>query len=143
MIKDKLSQPLIDFYENFSVSHLDDLSKIYHENIQFTDPFHTVLGLKRLKKYFLNIMSRVKSCRFVISDCVEEDRKSFIIWRMTFSHPSLNKNREIEVNGVTHLHFSEDGRVTFHRDYFDSSEMLFRHIPLMGTAIRLIEKRMS
>ncbi|HGP4674712.1 TPA: nuclear transport factor 2 family protein, partial [Vibrio cholerae O1] len=40
------------------------------------------------------------------------------------------------------LHFAE-GKVTYHRDYFDMGEMLYEQLPVLGQVIRAIKRRLG
>ncbi|BBI47777.1 hypothetical protein HORIV_01980 [Vreelandella olivaria] len=62
---------------------------------------------------------------------------------MTFIHPRLAGGKPVEVEGCSALTFADDGRVQRHRDYFDAGAMLYEQLPLMGSAIRWLKKRLA
>jgi hypothetical protein len=84
----------------------------------------------------------VTHIHFDFETTVENDTDAFLTWHMKFQHPKLNSGKEIVVPGTTHI--QHDGeKVTMHRDYFDSTHMIFDHIPVLKHAIGAIKQRMT
>ncbi|MBF0264154.1 MAG: nuclear transport factor 2 family protein [Gammaproteobacteria bacterium] len=130
-----------DFYINFDKQNLQQLELIYRGDISFTDPAHHIGDLKSLIDYFSNMMTQVDNCQFTIHKVIEDNDEAFIQWQMMFSHPSLNKQQDIKVDGVSHIRFDE--KIYFHRDYFDMGSMLYEHIPMIGFLIKKIKNRLN
>ncbi|TMO29295.1 nuclear transport factor 2 family protein [Pseudoalteromonas sp. S4492] len=138
----------IDVYQTLNKDNLQLLDEIYHPDIQFADPLHAVNGLGELREYFKNLYANVLSCEFAIEDSYVtenaegKDDTAFIYWTMHYRHPKLNKGQAISVAGHSRLKFSGD-KIINHRDYFDVGAMLYRHIPVLGSAVKYIDKRAS
>jgi hypothetical protein len=45
------------------------------------------------------------------------------------------------VPGVSHLKLAADGRIAYHRDYWDPAEGIYERIPLLGALMRWIKRR--
>ncbi|MCB9026532.1 MAG: nuclear transport factor 2 family protein [Bdellovibrionaceae bacterium] len=132
----------INFYENFNLKDKAVFDEIYDQSIFFADPFHKVNGNTNLFVYFSKLMKKVSTCRFSIEDIIQnspEKPSAILSWKMFFCHPKLNGGKEIVVEGVTHLKFGQ--KVTYQRDYFDSSQLIYHHIPIIGFVIKFIERR--
>lgn len=43
---------------------------------------------------------------------------------------------------MTHLRFDGEGRVAYHQDYWDSGANLFEKIPVLGSGIRAVKRRL-
>jgi len=129
------------FYRVFNAEHIKSLGDIYSDNIIFVDPFHQIEGLNQLKDYFSNLAENINDCHFDFKHEAISDDNIFLQWHMNFSHPKIKKGMALELEGVSHLVIR--GKIIYHRDYFDSAEMLYKHIPLLGSAIRLIEKNIG
>ena len=41
------------------------------------------------------------------------------------------------------LRFGEDGKVNYHRDYWDTGEELYAKLPLIGGAVRFLRRTMG
>jgi hypothetical protein len=63
-----------------------------------------------------------------------------LIWTMRYAHPRLNKGNEITLEGASHIRYEE--KVYYHRDYFDGGRLLYEHVPLLGSVIKQLKKRM-
>lgn len=130
----------IAIYNQLSVDNLHLLDELYHQDIIFIDPMHSLQGIAQLKAYFENLYSNLASCDFTIVQVINEGNQAAIYWRMTFCHPFLNKGREVEVSGSSHIQGDKD-KVTYHRDYVDVGAMLYEHIPFIGRLIAFIKRR--
>lgn len=138
--------PLDTFLDSFN--HLDKtslnlLDSIYHPDICFIDPAHTLEGLPALKRYFTALYDNVRSIRFTFDARMQSGRQAFVTWTMEISHPRLAKGQPVTVDGCSHLTFAPDGRVLRHQDYFDLGAMIYEHLPLMGSLTRTIKKRLG
>ncbi|MGO2013162.1 MAG: nuclear transport factor 2 family protein [Pseudoalteromonas sp.] len=130
----------IAIYQQLNKRNLALLDDIYHSDIRFTDPLHEVKGLANLHVYFANLYSNVTECHFDIADSFTSDDHAFVYWTMVYRHPKLAGHKKIVVNGHSHLVF-EKSKIISHRDYFDVGSLLYRHIPVLGSIVKLIDKR--
>lgn len=130
-------------FNQLDKTRLDLLDTLYHPDIRFTDPAHTVDGLPALKQYFASMYDNVRFVRFTFDTRMQSGDQAFVTWTMEMSHPRLAKGRPVTVNGCSHLVFASDGRVIRHRDYFDLGAMIYEHLPLLGGLITTIKKRLS
>jgi hypothetical protein len=138
--------PLHTFLTTFNQldkTSLNLLDSIYHPDIRFTDPAHTLEGLPALKRYFRSLYGNVRFVRFDFGTRMQSEDQAFVTWTMEMSHPRLAKGRTVAVEGCSVLTFASDGRVTIHRDYFDLGAMIYEHLPLAGGLIRTVKKRLG
>lgn len=130
----------VDIYQKLDNSNLELLSEIYSDDIEFIDPMHQINGIAELRAYFANLYSNVKHCQFDITDSFSIDNNAFIYWTMHYAHPKLSLGKTISVQGHSKLIFKKD-KIIKHRDYFNVGELLYKHIPLLGSVINYIDKR--
>jgi len=130
----------VEIYQKLDSSNLYLLSEIYSDNIQFIDPMHEINGIHELRRYFANLYSNVKHCKFDITDTFNVDNNAFIYWTMHYAHPKLASGNTISVKGHSKLIFDND-KIIKHRDYFNVGELLYKHIPLLGSIVKFIDKR--
>ncbi|MFC0444973.1 nuclear transport factor 2 family protein [Pseudidiomarina halophila] len=134
-------QRLVDYYDEFSDVKIDELDKLYHEDVTFIDPIHQLHGLDDLKSYFKGTMEGVEQCHFVFTDYAQNNDQWFVNWQMRLCHPKLANGSEIVVPGVSHLEF-EDDKIIKQRDYYDLGAMIYEHITLLGYIIGKVKARM-
>ena len=131
------------FFNKLDNTCTEKLYEVYTEDIVFSDPLHKVKGREALGRYFSTMYENVEQCHFTYHVRQLQDQQAFVTWTMTFIHPRLAGGKPIEVEGCSALIFAGDGRVQRHRDYFDAGAMLYEQLPLMGSAIRWLKKRLA
>lgn len=132
----------IKTYSNLNKESMACLDDIYHQNIIFEDPAHRIEGVDQLKTYFSSMYQNLLYCHFDIESVDSFKDKSFLVWTMRFSHPKLNHGQEISVPGMTRIEFYQ-GKVRFHRDYFDLGAMVYQHVPVIGIAVRFLKRKLG
>lgn len=130
---------VIQIYENLGAHSLDSLYHLYTEDVYFEDPAHAIQGLKALTSYFEKLFSNVQRCQFRFHNSQCQEDKLFLCWTMTLQHSRLKKGQKIFVEGASLLKV-RDGRVYYHRDYFDLGNMLYENIPILGGLVKQIKK---
>ncbi|HEX4909607.1 MAG TPA: nuclear transport factor 2 family protein [Permianibacter sp.] len=128
-------------YRNLHAGNLEQLSRVYAENVLFIDPFHRIEGLPALKAYFAGMYSNVRHVEFQFERVLQDDSSALIRWTMSLSHPRLNSGKTLHIPGVTELEFTD--RITLHRDFFDAGALLYEQVPVIGWAIRRIKERIA
>lgn len=135
-------QTVSQVYQQLNKSNLHLLSDVYHQEVVFEDAAHRLEGWHALERYFDALYTNVKRCDFDVIEHQQSGDNGFITWQMALEHPKLSKGAVIKVNGVSHLKFHQD-RVIYHRDYFDLGEMLYEHLPVLGSVIKTIKQRLG
>ncbi|SFR39536.1 Ketosteroid isomerase-related protein [Marinobacter gudaonensis] len=125
-------------FNKLDKGNLDKLADLYSEDIRFQDPLGTVNGLDELTRYFAGAYANVVDCRFEFGEAVVQGECAALPWVMHLRHKRIRKGREVQVQGISHLRI-RDGRVYYHRDYFDAGEMLYENLPVIGGVIRWIK----
>lgn len=131
-----------DVYQKLNKENLHLLGQIYHKDVVFEDSAHRLEGRGALSAYFESLYRNVIQCDFDIIHSQQSGDSGFLTWNMLLQHPKLNSGKQVKVNGVSHIRFSEQ-RVIYHRDYFDLGEMLYENIPLLGFVIKNIKQRLG
>ena len=131
------------FFNKLDNTCTEKLYEVYTENIIFSDPLHHIEGREALARYFSTMYENVEQCHFTYHTRQLQGQQAFVTWTMTFIHPRLAGGQAVKVEGCSALTFATDGRVERHRDYFDVGAMLYEHLPLMGSAIRWLKKRLA
>ncbi len=147
LIMNKAPQPewlanFIKNYELLSIDNLELIKKIYHPEVKFQDPAHSLTGLDKLETYFHSLYTNLSSCMFVVDRALVDGDQAAVYWQMNFTHPRLAGGKQISVEGTSLLR-GKDCKVIEHRDYVDFGAMLYEHIPVLGTAVRYVKNRLS
>ena len=67
-------------------------------------------------------------------------RGLFLLWDMSFRMKTWRPRKTQIIRGVSHLRFGTDGKVVYHRDYWDTGEELYSKLPLIGAGVRLLRR---
>lgn len=133
---------LVMFYQDMQSQPLNQLATIYHQDILLVDPVGQHHGLQSLTDYFAALLKNLRYCRFEITHQHAFDQGAMLLWRMDYAHPALQKGAAQSLEGCSYLTF-RDARVIFQRDYYDLGEMLYEKVPLLGSAIRALKRRLK
>ncbi|NHO64498.1 nuclear transport factor 2 family protein [Aestuariicella hydrocarbonica] len=129
-----------ELYRNLSHLPVDRFALVYADNIIFRDPVHELRGAADVLGYLETLCERVEFCQFEYLDELIGDDKAYIKWNMNFRHPSLGKEVH-SVRGMSHIEFTD--RIHYHEDVYDLGEMLYEHIPVLGSATRFLKRRLA
>ena len=132
---------LIHFFQTLSPSTVAEMGSVYTEDAYFRDPFNEVTGVNAIKPIFSEMFVRLHEPRFVITEKVAQENSAILIWDFDFRIKSLKPNLARRIHGLSHIRFAADGRVNYHRDYWDAAGELYEHFPVIGSVMRWLKKR--
>ncbi|NWO06056.1 MAG: nuclear transport factor 2 family protein [Alteromonadaceae bacterium] len=138
-----LPKVLDDFrrlFNELDKGNLQKLPSVYGEDIRFQDPFGEVQGIDALTEYFAGAYKNVIRCQFRFQEPVVEGCWCTIPWVMELQHKRIRGGQRICVDGISHLEI-RNGRVRYHRDYFDAGQLLYENLPVMGRMVRWIKEQ--
>ena len=132
---------LVEFFETLTPASLERLDDFYSPRAYFKDPFNEVRGLVELRRVFDHMYQTLEQPRFVVTERIVDGAQCFLTWDFEFRFKNFDRARLQTVRGASHLKFGADGRVYFHRDYWDAAEELYEKLPLVRGLMRWIKKR--
>lgn len=133
----------VSFYNQLSSQNLAVLAQLYHPDVRFIDPVHQIDGLSALQQYFDHAYARLDSCSFMAKAMAGQPTQGFVSWQMQFSHQAIAGGEMITVDGCTELHWHQDGRIIYHRDYYDLTQMVYQHVPVVAWLTGKIKQKMA
>ena len=131
-----------DAFDRLNANTLDLLAEIYTPEVIFRDPVHELHGLPALRAYYGRLYDGVISCQFEFEDDVISGEQGMLVWIMRFQHARFRRGETLELRGISHLKFRDDGKVFQHHDYFDMGEFIYERVPVLGGVIRAIKNRL-
>lgn len=132
---------LIQRYETLTQENIDFLLELYASDASFKDPFNNVIGRDAIKHIFVHMFQKIEFPRFRVIDWVLEDNKSCLRWEFHTHNPD-NPSPNI-IYGCTWLSLNKDGLIQEHRDYWDAAEELYEKLPILGSLMKWLKKRIS
>ena len=131
----------VAFFETLSPARLDELESIFTRLAYFKDPFNEVRGIDEIRRIFGHMYASLEQPRFVVTGCIVDGDQCFLSWNFSFRFKRLDQATEQTVRGGSHLKFDADGRIDFHRDYWDAAEELYEKLPVVGGLMRWLKRR--
>ncbi|MEK0430131.1 MAG: hypothetical protein RL001_2658 [Pseudomonadota bacterium] len=132
-------EQLIRFFEQIDPSNVSQLSRVYTPDAFFKDPFNEVSGIDAITHIFRHMFDQVDSPRFIVTNSVMQGEQAFLTWDFLFRMKRFSAQEHC-IRGATHVRFAVDGRVNFHRDYWDAAEELYEKLPLLGSLMRALKR---
>ena len=129
----------IRYFEQLQPADIAWLDRYYAADARFKDPFNDVVGIAAIAGIFRHMFDTVDSPRFEVTTRLLTGREAMLGWDF---HLRL-RGRPVVVRGVTHLCFDTDGLVCLHRDYWDPAEELYERLPIIGSLMRWLKKRLA
>ncbi|MGH1427815.1 MAG: nuclear transport factor 2 family protein [Arenicella sp.] len=109
--------------------------------VYFNDTWHTHESPTSLGEYLKRTGERVHEIEVLIDDAVVSKENAYIRWNMTFT---VSKGDEpIKSVGMTHLRFNQDMQIITYQDYWDGVEGFYRTLPVIGSVLGMIRKKLG
>lgn len=131
-------QTLFDEFEPATVG--ERARSVYAEDAYFNDGFAELEGGDEIAAYLVRSAEAAGEVAIEVHDVAYSGPEIYLRWDMRFTNQKGSK--EVVAPGISHLRVNADGRVVFHRDYWDSSGALAEFVPLMPSILGSIRSRM-
>jgi hypothetical protein len=134
---------LIRFYHDLTPESVARFPEFYSADAWFKDPFNEVRGVTAIQRIFSHMFTQVDEPRFVVTERVVDAGGAMLVWELGFRVRLWGKGQAQVMRGVSHLKFAADGKVCYHRDYWDTGEELYMKLPGLGTLMRGLRRALS
>ena len=125
-----------EFWRTLSPDSLARLPLIYADDAYFRDPFNEIRGVYAIRALLEEMFSRLDQPAFEILEVVQQGDSAFLVWNFDFRIRILQPRRLRRIHGTSHVRFNADGRVEWHRDYWDAAGELYAQLPVIGRLMR-------
>ena len=134
---------LIRFYHDLTPESVARFPEFYSADAWFKDPFNEVRGVAAIQHIFTHMFRQVAAPRFVVSEYVAAANGVMLVWEFRFRAGFWGRGQTQVLRGVSHLRFAADGKVDFHRDYWDAAEELYMKLPVIGSLMRGLRRLLA
>jgi steroid Delta-isomerase len=132
---------VVRFFETLQPSSVAQMGDYYTQDAYFKDPFNEVIGLAQVQRIFSHMYVALDNPHFVVTERVVQGTQCFLVWDFKFRFKRFDKSTEQTVRGTSHLRFAPDGRISYHRDYWDAAEELYEKLPVVRSVMRWLKRR--
>ena len=131
-------------FNNFNSDTLHLADGFYDPDVVFLDPIVELKGRDALKAYYADMYENVTSIRFDFSGGIEKEDEAVVFWTMEVRSKGFKGGEPVLLDGVSHIKFGgESGKAVYHRDYFDMGAFVYENIPVLGSIVRYVKKKLS
>jgi len=132
---------LVDFFESIDIAAAARIDSLYTADAFFKDPFNEVRGPAEIQRIFEHMFVQVAEPRFIVTTAMQNGSEAFLAWDFHFRMRRFDTHTVQLIRGATHVRFATDGRVAWHRDYWDAAEELYEKLPVIGTLMRWLKRQ--
>lgn len=134
---------VVAFFEHVGPDDVARIDAIYAADAYFRDPFNEVRGVRAVARVYARMFEQLDDCRFVIAETIAEGKSAVLVWNFTFRIRRWRLRGPKAIRGASHLRFTADGRIGYHRDYWDAAEELYAKLPLLGPVLRFLRRQLA
>ena len=116
---------------------------VYSADAYLDDTLAIHYGVAEIEAYFLKTSETVTSYQVTIDDTARSGDDFYVRWTMMFAAPALSGGEPVHSTGISQIRLNREGKVAFHRDFWDSGQNFYSHLPGVGGAIGFVRKRLQ
>jgi len=129
------------FFESLTPESLTEIETLCRPDVRFKDPFNDVTGTANLRRIFDHMFETTVNPRFTVIDTAVSGRTAYLRWRFDFT--PKGRSGPWTIDGMSEVTFDEAGLVAAHIDHWDSGEQFYARLPILGTLVRLVRRKLS
>lgn len=136
---ERLAARFASLYGDLSPSNVQSkVREVYAPDAWFNDTIATESGIAAIEKYLLKTAQGAESVKAKVNAVAVSGSDCYVRWTMEVQTKNLAGGRPIITEGMSQLRFDEQGRIIFHQDFYNPADGIYRHLPLLGPAIRYV-----
>lgn len=120
----------------------DNVSEVYAEKLYFRDAFKSFEKAEDIREYFLQGLAPLNDADFEFRRVIRSGDEFYIDWVMRLDFKKTPEGTWEESIGMTHMRFDSEGKVIFHQDYWDPTDVVYQRIPIAKQLINYVKTRM-
>ena len=136
---DESIQLFVDTFSRYQKEEMQqNLPKLYAKDAFLNDRIHSIQGGEAITQYFMGTFEKVEQAGFTIEDTSKSTNSAYIRWVMNLR--LKDQEQTYSFGGVSHLMFDRTGKVIYHQDFWDFSELM-KEFPVVGRLIQFVKSR--
>lgn len=120
----------------------ENVGNVYAEEVYFRDAFKHFDNAEAIREYFLHGLQALNAAEFDFRRIIRSGDEFYIDWVMRLDFSKTPDGTWEESMGMTHMRFNSEGKVIFHQDYWDPTDIVYKRIPIAKQLIRFVKNKM-
>lgn len=125
-------------YENLS----RHVTEVYASEVYFRDAFKQFSQAGQIRDYMLEGLKPLTQAEFVFNRAARSGGDFYFDWTMRLDFKKTAPGTWEESIGMSHMRFNSEGKVIFHQDYWDPTDIVYRRIPIAKQLIAYVKGKM-
>lgn len=124
--REKIDQTVATFIDVFQRYEQQELAQsipdLYSSNAFLNDRIHSVRGMEKIAQYFDSTFEKMNDSDFTIHETIYGAKDVYLRWTMRIQLKESSPYHAFI--GMSQFRFNEEGKIIYHQDYWDFSEIL-------------------
>ncbi|NBB79429.1 MAG: hypothetical protein GVY36_08290 [Verrucomicrobia bacterium] len=130
-------------FSNYTRDNLAaNITEVYAEEVYFRDAFKQFSRAEDIRDYMLAGLAPLEQAEFVFERVARSGNDYYFDWTMRLDFKKTSTGSWEESIGVSHMRFNSEGKVIFHQDYWDPTDIVYRRIPIARQLIAFVKKKL-
>jgi len=125
-------------HENLSAN----VTQVYADQVYFRDAFKQFDKAEAIREYMLEGLKPLDQGEFIFNRVARSGSDYYFDWTMRLDFKKTPPGTWEESIGVSHMRFNAEGKVIFHQDYWDPTDIVYRRIPIAKQLIAYVKGKM-
>jgi hypothetical protein len=129
-------------FEALDAAAVAQLDEIMSDSIRFVDPFNDVRGIEPVKRLFDHMFDSLEDARFTVTHAAMDSMTAdtgMLGWELN----ARFRGKPYRVVGMSEVTIGSDGRISQHIDHWDAGRQFYERLPIVGSLLRGIRKRLK
>ncbi|MGC6605195.1 MAG: nuclear transport factor 2 family protein [Lentimonas sp.] len=119
-----------------------NIVQVYADVVYFRDAFKQFNSASEIKDYMLAGLEPLEGAEFVFNNIARVGGDFYLDWTMRLDFKKTPTGTWEESIGVTRMRFNSEGKVIFHQDYWDPTDIVYTRIPIAKQLIAFVKKKL-
>ncbi len=132
-----------DLFTNYTHENLSiKTTEVYAKEVYFRDAFKQFSHPEDIRDYMLHGLEPLTAAEFIFNRVIRSGGEFYIDWTMRLDFKSTPTDTWEESIGMSHIRYNSEGKVIFHQDYWDPTDIVYRRIPIARQLISYTKGKM-
>ena len=132
-----------DLFTNYTHENLSSkTTEVYAQEVYFRDAFKQFSRPEEIRDYMLHGLEPLTAAEFIFNRVIRSGGEFYIDWTMRLDFKSTPTGTWEESIGMSHIPYNSEGKVIFHQDYWDPTDIVYRRIPIARQLISYTKGKM-
>jgi len=141
-VRSALDHYLVAFGRYSEATIAADVRALYTADAYFNDQIKELRSAEAIAAYLERSASYLIAPAIEIEHAVIADGEAYVRWTMEFHTRRRPTGEPTATRGISHLRFNRSGRITFHVDTWDVGAAVYEGVPVLGTLVRAVRRRL-